>query len=137
MKKSFIIKCAIFAVMLIVAFAAYPRKELYQFAVEVGEFWRYESLQAPFDFAIYKDPAVIESEIRNVRYSTEPYFREISDANGKMLAKRDTVRNQLDRLLEAHMQYSRNLARDSLEWAYQDSLLVADLKRTFMASVNG
>ncbi len=125
-----LIKSMIFLVLLIVAYFAYPRSGLYQFNVEVGDTWQYETLEAPFDFAIYKDPGVIESERRNIRYSIAPFFREIPDAKGKMASKRDTVRKQLNRLFSAYRQFSENKARDSLEWAIQDSLRFAELRRT-------
>ena len=128
--KNLLVKGAIFGVLLLVAYTAFPRSDLYHFAVEVGDSWRYETLKAPFDFAIYKDPGVIESEKRNILNTTPPYFREIEDAKLKMAAKRDTVRSQLDRIFAAHHQFVDNKARDSTKWAVQDSLRLADLKRT-------
>ena len=129
-KKNLVIKCVIFLALLLVAYIAFPKSELYQFNVEVGELWRYETLKAPYDFAIYKDPGVIESEKRNIRYTTPPYFREVPQAKVRMMAKRDTVRSQLDRIFSAYQQFRENKSRDSLEWALQDSLRVIDLKRT-------
>ncbi|MEM8489056.1 MAG: HDIG domain-containing metalloprotein, partial [Bacteroidota bacterium] len=52
------------------------------------------------------------------------------DAKPKMMAKRDTVSNQLDRVFEVYKRYQENLAVDSLAWATQDSLNIVDLKRT-------
>ena len=128
--KNILIKSVIFISLLLVSYIAFPKSELYQFSVEPGESWRYESLKAPFDFPIYKDTGVIESEKRNIRYTTPPYFSEILQANTKMIAKRDTVKSQLDRIFDAYSQFSKNKARDSLLWAVQDSLRVTELKRT-------
>ncbi|MBX2822324.1 MAG: HDIG domain-containing protein [Rhodothermaceae bacterium] len=128
--KNLFIKSVIFFALLLISYIAFPKSELYQFSVEAGESWRYETLRAPFDFPIYKDEGVIESEKRNIRYTTPPYFSEIPQAKTKMLAKRDTVKNQLDRIFVAYSQFRKNKERDSLTWAIQDSLRVTDLKRT-------
>ena len=128
--KNLFIKSVIFFALLLISYIAFPKSELYQFSVEAGESWRYETLKAPFDFPIYKDEGVIESEKRNIRYTTPPYFSEIPQAKAKMLAKRDTVKNQLDRIFIAYSQFEKNKNRDSLTWAVQDSLRVTELKRT-------
>jgi len=128
--KNLFIKSVIFFSLLLISYIAFPKSELYQFSVEAGESWRYETLKAPFDFPIYKDEGVIESEKRNIRYTTPPYFSEIPQAKSKMLAKRDTVKNQLDRIFVAYSQFVKNKERDSLTWAIQDSLRVTELKRT-------
>lgn len=127
--KNIFIKSVIFLSLLLVSYIAFPKSELYQFSVEPGESWRYETLKAPFDYPIYKDQGVIESEKRNIRYSTPPFFSEIPHAKAKMMAKRDTVKSQLDRIFTAYSRFSQNKARDSLEWAAQDSLRMIDLKR--------
>ena len=129
-RKNLVIKAAIFFTLVVVTFLAYPRSELYQYNVEVGDYWRLESLKAPFDFAIYKDEGVIASDIRAIRHTTQPYFQEVPDAKARMAAKRDTVSNQLNRIFDVYKRYRENLARDSIAWAEQDSLNVLDLKRT-------
>ena len=135
--KNIAVKAGIFFILLVVGYIAYPRSELYQFSVEVGDSWRYEALKAPYDFAIFKDPGVIESEKRLIRFSTPPYFREVVDARQKMIAKRDTVRSQLDRVYSAYEQYLENKSRDSTEWATQDSTRLAELKRTSWLRLTG
>ena len=59
-KKNLAVKAAIFFVLIAITFFAYPRSELYQYEVEVGDYWRHESLMSPFDFAIYKDEGIID-----------------------------------------------------------------------------
>ena len=129
-RKNRIVKAAIFLTLVIVTYMAFPRSELYQYKVEVGDYWRHESLTAPFDFAIYKDERVIESDKREIRYTTQPYFQEVADAKDKMMAKRDTVSNQLSRIFSVYKRYRENIARDSLAWADQDSLHVSELRRS-------
>ncbi|MEM8488689.1 MAG: hypothetical protein AAF564_24290 [Bacteroidota bacterium] len=75
--KNIVIKAAIFLTLVVVTYAAFPRSELYQYSVTVGDYWRHETLAAPFDFAIYKDEGVIESDKRVIRYNTQPSFREV------------------------------------------------------------
>ena len=127
--KNLAVKIAIFAVLVAVSFAAFPSSETYTFSVEVGDIWRHETLEAPYDFAIYKDGDVIEAERRNVRYSTPPFFSEVPDAKQRMAAKRDTVSQQLDQIFEAYRSRRMNLLRDSLTWAEQDASHIADLKK--------
>lgn len=129
-RKNLLVKSAIFLSLVAVTFLAFPTSELYHFNVEAGDYWRYESLEAPFDFAIFKDEGVIESEKRDIRYNTPPFFKEVKDAKPRMAAKRDTVAAQLERIFSVYKRYRENLARDSLAWAEQDSLNMVDLKRT-------
>lgn len=128
-KKNLVIKGAIFLTLLAVTFFAYPRSEIYQYNIAVGDYWHHESIEAPFDFAIFKDEGVIESEKRAIRYNTQPYFQEVPDAKAKMAAKRDTVANQLERIFSTYKLYQENLDRDSLQWAEQDSLSIVEMKR--------
>ena len=128
-RKNLVIKGAIFLTLLTITFFAYPRSEVYQYNVEVGDYWHHESVEAPFDFAIFKDEGVIESEKRAIRYNSPPYFQDVPNAKAKMEAKRDTVANQLERIFSTYKLYRENLDRDSLEWAEQDSLSVLEMKR--------
>ena len=137
LRKNLAIKATIFISLVVVTFLAYPRNELYQYTVEVDDYWRHETLKAPFDFPIYKDVGVIESEKRAIRYNTQPYFEEVVDAKGKMTAKRDTVSSQLERMFGVYSRYQENLLRDSLEWAEQDSQSIVDMKISALLRLTG
>ncbi len=129
-RNNLVIKGAIFCTLVVVTFLAFPKSEVYQYNVAVGDYWHHESVEAPFDFAIFKDEGVNESEKRAIRYNTQPYFQKVPDAKAKMAARRDTVTIQLERIFGVYKRFQENLQRDSLDWALQDSLSIADLKRT-------
>ena len=102
--------------------AAFPRGEVYQFTVQVGDEWRQEPLVAPFDYAIYKSPEELAEEREAVRRRTPPYFREIVDAQQRMGANRDSVARQLGRVFEAYESYRVNQLRGQTEQARRDSI---------------
>jgi putative nucleotidyltransferase with HDIG domain len=128
-RRGWMIKAAIWLSLIGLTMIAFPRKEVYQFTVQVGEVWQHNDLEAPFDFALYKDAAQLASERRQVMLQTPPYFREIPDAFARMQVNRDSVRNQLEQIFTAYVRYRRNIAQGRWEVAQADSLRYLELRR--------
>lgn len=128
-RKNALVKGAIFAWLVAMTLAAFPKSEVYQYTVQVGEQWREETLTAPFDFALYKAPEALEAERREVRFRTPPFFREVPDVRERMAANRDTVARQLSRILEAYAAFQRAQQRGRAEEAARDSLRYLRLRR--------
>ncbi|MEX1054486.1 MAG: metal-dependent phosphohydrolase, partial [Rhodothermales bacterium] len=49
-------KVGILLALVLITLAAFPRSDVYQYTVQVGNEWRQETLIAPFDYPIYKSP---------------------------------------------------------------------------------
>lgn len=122
-------KAGIFVALAVITLLAFPRGERYQYAVQVGDEWRQETLTAPIDFPIYKPDDVLEAEREAIRFNTPPYFSEVTDAQDRMATNRDTVRNQLERTFDAYSSYRYNLSRDRTADATSDSLRYMEMRR--------
>ncbi|MEZ4698702.1 MAG: HDIG domain-containing protein [Rhodothermales bacterium] len=128
-QRNLIVKGSIFITLVVLTYLAFPHADFYHYTVAEGDFWRHETLEAPFDFAIYKDPEIIESERKNVRFTTPPYFEETEDAAARMAAKRDTVVSQLERIFGTYAAYRFNQRAGLMEAALADSLRYLELRR--------
>ncbi|MDX1546268.1 MAG: HDIG domain-containing protein [Rhodothermales bacterium] len=128
-RRNLLFKAGLFLGLTVLTVAAFPRGQLYRYTIEVGEVWQRETLEAPFDFAIYKTPEELDEERREVRFSTPPIFEEIPDAQERMSANRDTLRQQLDALFGAYAAYRLNSSRGRLDEAREDSLRYVELRR--------
>ncbi|HET6567777.1 MAG TPA: HDIG domain-containing protein [Rhodothermales bacterium] len=129
-RRNVLVKAGIFLVLIVLTLAAFPRTERYNYFVRPGDVWRQETLTAPFDFALYKDPGAVEAERKQIKSQVPPYFREVPGIRDQVEANRDTLGNQLDRIQRAYAAYRLNLARGRREAANRDSLRYLDLRRT-------
>ena len=128
-KQNLFVKGGIFLTLLVITLAAFPLATVYDYSVQVGDQWRRETLRAPFDFAIYKNPDSLRAEREAVRRNVPPYFREVPQAQQKMEAKYDTVTQQMDRLYEVYSSYLQSLEQDSLQNGQTDSTRFVQLRR--------
>ncbi len=119
----------IFFALVLLTVAAFPRSNVYQYTVEIGDEWHGETLVAPFDFSIYKSEAQLEAEQTAIRENTPPYFQVSDDAQGVMEANRDTLIQQLDEVFDAWTAYRVHLLLDEMEEGEADSLRYLDLRR--------
>jgi cyclic-di-AMP phosphodiesterase PgpH len=128
-RRNLFIKIGIFGLLVVLTVLAFPRRDIYRFAAQTGDEWRYETLVAPFDFAILKDPEEIEEERRAVRYRTPPYFESSPAAQEGMNENRAEVEVQLDRIFEAYESFMVHRVRGRLAEAAQDSVRYMDFRR--------
>ncbi|MDX1741210.1 MAG: HDIG domain-containing protein, partial [Rhodothermales bacterium] len=103
--------------------------EVFEYSVNVGDTWTKETLVADFDFSIRKDEATYEAELEEVRRATPPFFRINPDAQRIMLANRDTVVAQLERVFAAYEGFRFNQLRGRVDQAERDSLRYHSLRR--------
>lgn len=119
----------IFFALVLLTVAAFPRNNVYQYTVEIGDEWHGELLVAPFDFSIYKSEAELEAERAAIRENTPPYFQVSADAQGVMEANRDTLIQQLDEVFDAWAAYRIHDLLGETEEGEADSLRYLDLRR--------
>jgi cyclic-di-AMP phosphodiesterase PgpH len=122
-------KVGIFAVLVVLTVLAFPRGDIYRFAAQVGEEWRYETLRAPFSFAIRKDADELAEERRQARESTPPLFLDSPAAQAQMTANREEVEAQMDRIFEAYESFVVNRVRGRGPEASTDSARYMDFRR--------
>lgn len=122
-------KVGIFLVLVAVTLAAFPRGEIYQYTIQVGDEWRSDDLSAPFDFSIYKTEEELAEERAEIREGFPPFFSPVSNAQEQVAANRDTLAVQLQRVFDAYASYRLNHLRGRRSEAVNDSLQYMDLRR--------
>lgn len=128
-RKDVLIKVALFVGLVAITVAAFPRGEMYEYTVDVGDTWRQQTLVAPFNFPVYKDPATVEAQQRQARRETPPYFREVPDITQHIQANRDSLEQHLQRVFDAYASYQYHLTRGQNEQAERDSIRYLEFRR--------
>ena len=126
----------IFLFLVAITAVAFPRDQVYEYTVQVGDTWRQSTLSAPFEFPVYLDQDRVEAKRDTVRKNTPPYFREISDAEDKVARNRDTLRMQLDNILDAYASYRYHASQGDSQAARSDSLRYVRLRRNSHATLS-
>lgn len=129
------IKALIILVLFGISLAAFPRGDVFEYTVQVGDTWLQQDLSAPFDFAIYKEDSTLARERRDVRNTTPPFYREMPDARAQITANRDTVAQQLNRIFESYESFLMDRSRGRLLEAVEDSLRYVHLRRNGRAKL--
>ncbi len=129
-QRQTLVKGGILFTLVLLTLLAFPKVQLYQYTVQVGEVWHRDALEAPFSFAVYKNPDSLEAQRDDVRRRTLPYFRELSDTREQMASYRDTVAEQLRQIFQAYGSYVYNNSRGRIQAARQDSGRYMQLRNT-------
>jgi len=123
------IRIGLFLALVFTTVMAFPRGEVYEYTVQEGDTWRQPTLVAPFDFPIYVDQAEVQARRDTVRQSTPPYFREVTSARQELMANRDTLSRQLDRILDSYASFRYHEAQNEQTRAREDSIRFVRLRR--------
>ena len=121
-RRQNLLRLGLFVALVALAIGAFPRGEVFEYTVQVGDTWRQPTLVAPFNYPIYKDQSKVATEREKARTSTPPYFQELPDARQRMAANRDTLRRQVNRVLQTYADYRYHASRGQDEAAEEDSL---------------
>ena len=124
-----LIRGSIFLVLLGITLAAFPRGDVYEQTVEVGDTWRQQTLVAPFNFPIYKDEDSVRAERQAARENTPPYYAAMLDANDQVAANRDAVQAQLEDVFDAYASFRYHEMQEEDETAEEDSLAYQSLRQ--------
>lgn len=128
-KANWAFKVGILFALIVITMAAFPRGDVYQYTVQIGDEWRQEDFVAPFDYPLYKSAEELAEEREAVRRRTPPYFREIPNAQEMMAANRDTLAQQLSRVFKAYESYKLAQLRGRSDRAYRDSIVYVERRR--------
>lgn len=121
-RRGYWIKGLIISTVVFAALMVFPRSELYQNTIGVGETWQQENLLAPFQFAIRKASSDLEAEKSQVRAETPPIFYENVNAIAEIEAKSDSISARLSHVFDTYASYQLNLLRGRLDEALTDSI---------------
>jgi putative nucleotidyltransferase with HDIG domain len=122
--------------LIVITAAAFPRGEVYEYTVQVGDTWRQATLEAPFDFPIYIDQQQVQAKRDTVRKTTPPYFNELSDPRQALKANRDTLARQLNSVLEAYANYRYHRAQGESSAARRDSSRYVQYRRNAVVALS-
>jgi len=134
-RRKWAIRIGLFLALVVITVLAFPRGEVYEYTVEIGDTWRQPTLVASFNFPIRKDPERVRLEREQAREQTPPYFEELPNAQARMAANRDTLRQQLDRVLERYADFRFHQSRRQLESARADSIRYLELRRNALVTL--
>ena len=126
----------LFLLLIAVTAAAFPRGEVYEYTVQVGDTWRQQTLEAPYDFPVYVDQEQVQERRDTVRRNTPPYFRELANAGRRLDANRDTLAQQLDRVLNAYAAYQDHRAAEEGAAARRDSIAYVRHRRNSVVALS-
>ena len=115
--------------------AAFPRGEVYEYTVQVGDTWRQSTLEAPFDFPVYVDQERVEAKRDTVRQNTPPYFRELGNARQKVVENREVLERQLDRILDAYASARYHRSQGETAAAREDSARYVQYRRNAVVAL--
>jgi len=122
--------------LIVITAAAFPRGEVYEYTVQVGDTWRQATLEAPFDFPIYIDQQQVRAKRDTVRKTTPPYFNELSDPRRGLKANRDTLARQLDQVLETYASYRYHRSQGEETAARRDSARYVQHRRNAVVALS-
>lgn len=122
------IRGGIFAILLGITLAAFPRGDAYEHTVEVGDTWRQQTLVAPFNFPVYKDEDSVRTEREEARRNTPPYFAAVLDAEEQMQTRRDSLQQRLEEVFDTYASFQYHQLQEDDEAATEDSLRYVELR---------
>jgi len=134
-RRHWLVRGGMFLALVVVTVLAFPRGEVYEYTVDIGDTWRQPTLVASFNFPIRKDADRVSRERQTARQETPPYFQELPGAQAQMAANRDTLRRQLDRILEAYADYRFHASRNQTAAARSDSTRYVELRRNALVTL--
>ncbi len=85
--RDFLIRLSLIIVTVIVVVWSMPHDKTSYFFLEKGKPWKYAEFTAPYDFPIYKSEATISAERDSALRRYEPYFKQNSETESKMVRK--------------------------------------------------
>ena len=105
--QSLIYKGFLFIATIVLIVYLFPKGGKFKYDFQKGKLWQYETLYAPFDFAIYKTDAEIKSDKAAIKANHPDYFRYEN-------AVRDAVFNGYDEKFSSYFS-SENISNGELK----------------------
>ncbi|MFB6271857.1 MAG: HD family phosphohydrolase [Salinibacter sp.] len=134
--QKWLLRGGLFLALTALTVAAFPRGDFYEYTVEVGDTWRQATLTAPYDFPVYLNEDRVQARRDTVRKNTPPYFEKVQNARQRLAANRDTLRRQLNRILDAYASYRYHQQRGETKAARTDSIRYVKRRRNALVTLS-
>lgn len=134
--RKWLLRSGLFVALIALTVAAFPRGDFYEYTVEVGDTWRQSTLTAPFNYPVYLNEERVEARRDTVRKNTPPYFEKIEEAPQRMAANRDTLRRQLNQILDAYASYRYHRQQGEPKAARRDSVQYVQQRRNALVALS-
>ncbi|MEM9918478.1 MAG: HDIG domain-containing metalloprotein [Bacteroidota bacterium] len=118
-----VVKYLIVLVVVVFISFLYPNNAKFKYEFEAGQTWRYDDLEAPFDFAIQKTPEEIAAEINRIESDASPFYEmDMRKAGERMRFFRENFNNKLNEI-RADRQFEDVLRRAAHYIEYMNGLI--------------
>lgn len=134
--RKWLVRGGLFVVLAVLTVSAFPRGDFYEYTVDVGETWRQSTLIAPFNFPVYLDEERVQAKRDTVRKQTPAYFEIVPDATQRLVENQKTLRQQLDRILDAYASYRYHREQGEREAARRDSSQYVQNRRKALVTLS-
>ncbi|MEO1625209.1 MAG: HDIG domain-containing metalloprotein [Bacteroidota bacterium] len=112
----------------------YPNNVKFKYEFERGQTWRYDDLEAPFDFAILKAPEAVQAEIQRIEEQSSPFYEmDLSKAGERMRQFRLSFNEKLAEVRE-DQQFDDVLRRPAYYIEYMNGLIARIYDRGIIAA---
>ncbi|MEX0929463.1 MAG: HDIG domain-containing metalloprotein [Balneolales bacterium] len=115
------IKPIISLLFLVLLIVLYPRTNIQDVNVQIGEPWRDSDLTAQFTFSLIKDEDEIEEEVEQVETYTVPIFHKHENADIRIQARVDSLFRSFTPVLEGYAAWKKSKAGET-ETVREDSV---------------
>ncbi|MEO8087200.1 MAG: hypothetical protein ABI763_10295, partial [Bacteroidota bacterium] len=100
-RHDLVYKYFLILITIVLIVIALPRQTQFNYSFRVGKPWVYESLMAPFDFAIGKSETELNDERAEVLHAMHPFYKFV---NGVAAQRMAAFRNELEAVFRQQME---------------------------------
>ncbi|MFV0522083.1 MAG: HD family phosphohydrolase [Mangrovibacterium sp.] len=111
----------------VILYLIIPGESRFQYEFQKNTPWQHENLVAPFDFAIYKDEAVIKAQKDSIRSDFAPYYRKDSVVASVQCAN---FKKSLEKQASVHTDLTETMINEltsKLNALYEDGIIAQSL----------
>lgn len=127
--RAWAVRALLFAGLVAAIVVAFPRDRATLAVYQEGETWRGETLRAPYDIALQRDPDELSAARRRVRSEIVPVLRELPGQAQRIPARRDTLAGSLAATLAQYDRMAASVMAGRRAQASADSVRLEQLRR--------
>ena len=127
--RAWAVRVLLFAGLVAAIVVAFPRERATLAVYEEGEAWRGETLRAPYDIALQRDPEELASARRRVRGEVVPVLVVQPGQAQRIAARRDTLVGALEATLAQYDRMAASVMSGQRAQAVLDSARLDQLRR--------
>ncbi|MEM8600057.1 MAG: HDIG domain-containing metalloprotein [Bacteroidota bacterium] len=124
------VRVCLFLGLVALAVLAHPQSASFSVTVNVGDAWQGRDVVAPFTFPIRLSSEELQARQDSLRFAVPPIFSDVADAEDRMNATADTLRERFASIFEAYGDWQRAIDRGSADEVDADSTRYLTLRRS-------